>query len=164
VSQRKLPTGNLPFRRGKFPMLIQEHLSRHPYYFVHILLCGKSVPIYGRGHSLRVYKKVIISWILEQSFLTDSYGKFPHSRGKNVLEEERKKERLPCLSILFFLEYISGKFRKCQKSLILSTEPAFLMVYGAQESGGLRGMNSASLCSLAGRYDKHIPTQFLAPV
>jgi hypothetical protein len=26
-----------------------------------------------------------------------------------------------------------------------------------------QGMNSASLCSLAGRYDNHIPTRFLAP-
>jgi hypothetical protein len=25
-------------------------------------------------------------------------------------------------------------------------------------------MNSASLCSLAGRYDNHIPTWFLAPI
>ena len=27
-----------------------------------------------------------------------------------------------------------------------------------------RGMNSASLCSLAGRYDNPLPPQFLAPV
>ncbi len=27
-----------------------------------------------------------------------------------------------------------------------------------------RGMNSASLCSLAGRYDNPIPTRFLAPI
>ncbi len=27
-----------------------------------------------------------------------------------------------------------------------------------------QGMNSASLCSLAGRYDKPIPTRFLAPI
>jgi hypothetical protein len=101
VSQRKLSTGNLPFRREKFPMLIQERLSRHPYGFVYILLCGKSVPIFGRGHSLRVYKKVILSRFLEWSFLTDSYGKFPHSRGKKVLEEERKKEDFHAFSPFF---------------------------------------------------------------
>jgi len=28
----------------------------------------------------------------------------------------------------------------------------------------LQGMNSASLCSLAGRYDNPIPTRFLAPI
>jgi hypothetical protein len=27
-----------------------------------------------------------------------------------------------------------------------------------------QGMNSASLCSLAGRYDNPIPTRFLAPI
>jgi hypothetical protein len=42
------------------------------------------------------------------------------------------------------------------------TELVFLKVYGAQES--IQGMNSASLCSLAGRYDNPIPTRFLAPI
>jgi hypothetical protein len=32
------------------------------------------------------------------------------------------------------------------------TEPVFVNVYGAQES--IRGIDSASLCSLAGGYDK----------
>jgi hypothetical protein len=41
----------------------------------------------------------------------------------------------------------------------VSAEPVFLNVYGAQES-----MNSASLCSLAGRYDNLIPNRFLAPL
>ncbi len=41
-------------------------------------------------------------------------------------------------------------------------EPVFLNVYGVQES--IPRMNSASLCSLAGRYDNPIPTRFLAPV
>jgi hypothetical protein len=27
-----------------------------------------------------------------------------------------------------------------------------------------QGIDSASLCSLAGRYDNHIPTRFLAPI
>jgi hypothetical protein len=40
--------------------------------------------------------------------------------------------------------------------------PVFLNVYGAQES--IQGMNSASLCSLAGRYDNPIPTRLLAPI
>jgi hypothetical protein len=35
-------------------------------------------------------------------------------------------------------------------------EVVFFNVYGAQES--IPGMNSASLCSLAGRYDNPIPT------
>jgi hypothetical protein len=84
VSQRKLPTGNLPFRRGKFPMLIQEQLSCHPYGFVYILLCGKIVPIYGRGHSLRVYKKVIVSRFLERKIPS-----FP----REECSRRRKKER-----------------------------------------------------------------------
>jgi hypothetical protein len=42
-----------------------------------------------------------------------------------------------------------------------STEPVLLNVYRAQES--IQGMNSASLCSLAGRHDNPIPTQFVAP-
>ena len=41
-------------------------------------------------------------------------------------------------------------------------EPVFLNVYGAPEL--VPGMNSASLCSLAGRYDKPIPPRFLAPI
>ncbi len=39
-------------------------------------------------------------------------------------------------------------------------EPVFLNDYGAQEER----MNSASLCSLVGRYDNPIPTRFLAPL
>ncbi len=41
-------------------------------------------------------------------------------------------------------------------------EPVFLNVHGAQES--IPRMNSASLCSLAVRYDNPIPTRFLAPI
>jgi hypothetical protein len=41
------------------------------------------------------------------------------------------------------------------------TEPVFLNVYVARES--IPRKNSASLCSLAGRYDNPIPTQCLAP-
>jgi hypothetical protein len=40
--------------------------------------------------------------------------------------------------------------------------PYFLNVYGAQNR--FQGMNSASLCSLAGQYDNPIPTPFLAPI
>ncbi len=42
----------------------------------------------------------------------------------------------------------------------LYTEPVFLNVYWAQESI----INSASLCSLVGRYDNPIPTWFPAPI
>jgi hypothetical protein len=45
---------------------------------------------------------------------------------------------------------------------ILHTELVFLNVYGAQES--ISRMNSASLCSLAGRYDNPIPPWFLASI
>jgi hypothetical protein len=41
-------------------------------------------------------------------------------------------------------------------------EPVFLNVYGAQEL--FQGMNSASLCGLAGRYNNPIPTRSLAPI
>jgi hypothetical protein len=41
-------------------------------------------------------------------------------------------------------------------------EPVFLNVYGAEEL--LQGTNSASLCSLADRYDNPIPARFLAPI
>ncbi len=41
-------------------------------------------------------------------------------------------------------------------------EPIFLNVYGAPN--WYQGMNSASLCSLAGRYDNPIPPRFLAPI
>ncbi len=47
-------------------------------------------------------------------------------------------------------------------SPLQSPEPVFLNVYGAQES--IPGMNSASLCGLAGQYDNPIPTRFLAPI
>jgi hypothetical protein len=40
-------------------------------------------------------------------------------------------------------------------------EPIFLNVYRAQES--IPGMNSATLCSLAGRHDNPIPTRFVSP-
>jgi len=38
-------------------------------------------------------------------------------------------------------------------------EPVFLNVWNR-----FQGMNSASLCSLAGRYDNPIPARFLAPI
>jgi hypothetical protein len=47
--------------------------------FLYILLCGKSVP--GTGTFYRSKK----GNFLKLSFLTDISGKFPHSRGKNVL-------------------------------------------------------------------------------
>jgi hypothetical protein len=46
--------------------------------------------------------------------------------------------------------------------LLRSPEPVFLNVYGAQES--IPRMNSASLCSLAGRYDNPNPPRFLARI
>ncbi len=42
------------------------------------------------------------------------------------------------------------------------SESVFLNVFGAQES--IPRNNSASLCSLSGRYDNPIPTPFLAPI
>jgi hypothetical protein len=49
-----------------------------------------------------------------------------------------------------------------QCPLVVNTEPEFLNVYGARNR--FQGMNSASLCSLAGRYDNPIPPRFLAPI
>ncbi len=43
-----------------------------------------------------------------------------------------------------------------------NSEPVLLNVYGAPEF--IPRMNSASLCSLAGRYDNPIPPRFLAPI
>jgi hypothetical protein len=55
-----------------------------------------------------------------------------------------------------------GRLSRCwiRYSKRVSSEPVFLNVYGAPEL--IQGMNSASLCSLAGRYDKPIPPRFLA--
>ncbi len=44
----------------------------------------------------------------------------------------------------------------------LFSEPVFLNVYGAPES--ISRMSSASLRSLAGRYDNPLPPRFLAPI
>jgi hypothetical protein len=46
--------------------------------------------------------------------------------------------------------------------MLRQPEPVFLNFYGAQES--IPRNESASLCSLAGRYDNSIPTRFLAPI
>jgi hypothetical protein len=46
--------------------------------------------------------------------------------------------------------------------LYLQPRTRILNVYGARN--WFQGMNSASLCSLAGRYDNHIPPRFLAPI
>jgi hypothetical protein len=44
-------------------------------------------------------------------------------------------------------------------------EPVFLNLYGAQDSRNrCQGIKSASLCSMAGRYDNPIPTRCLAPI
>jgi hypothetical protein len=45
--------------------------------------------------------------------------------------------------------------------IVQKFQTVFLIVYGAQNR--FQGMNSASLCSLAGRYDIPIPPRFLAP-
>jgi hypothetical protein len=61
---------------------------------LYILLCGKSVPIYGREHFYWSKKVNFLELSLTQIFqgnfphsvfLKDTSGKFPHSRGKNVL-------------------------------------------------------------------------------
>ncbi len=47
----------------------------------------------------------------------------------------------------------------------MTPETVFLNFLGAQESipkNQFQGIDSASLCSLAGRYDNPIPTRFLA--
>ncbi len=44
-----------------------------------------------------------------------------------------------------------------------SPEPVFLNVYGMEPRNRFQVMNSASLCSLTGRYDNPVPTRFLAP-
>ncbi len=44
-----------------------------------------------------------------------------------------------------------------------SIEPVFLNVY-MEPRNRFQGMNSASLCSLAGRYDNPIPPRFLVPI
>ncbi len=49
----------------------------------------------------------------------------------------------------------------CERVAVHTTEPVFLNVYGANRNR-FQGMNSASLCSLAGRYDNPIPTRSLA--
>jgi hypothetical protein len=59
----------------------------------------------------------------------------------------------------------STAFGLCGNHLVetenaLQPEPIFINVYGAQES--IQGINSASLCSLAGRYDNPISTRCLA--
>jgi hypothetical protein len=46
---------------------------------------------------------------------------------------------------------------------VMCTELVFLNVYGAQESIP-RNEFHQPMCSLAGRYDNHIPTRFLAPI
>jgi hypothetical protein len=42
------------------------------------------------------------------------------------------------------------------------TELVFLNLYGARNR--CQGINSASLCSMAGRYDNPIPTRCIAPI
>ncbi len=55
-------------------------------------------------------------------------------------------------------------FERCRNYYLFLyiSEPVFLNVYGARNR--FLGMNSASLCSLAGRYDNPIHTRFLAPI
>ncbi len=45
---------------------------------------------------------------------------------------------------------------------ITTTEPVFLNAWGPRNR--FQGMNSASLCSLAGRYDNPLPPRILAPI
>jgi hypothetical protein len=52
------------------------------------------------------------------------------------------------------------KLQKLSEWGIEQSEPVCLNIYGAQELIP----NSASLCSLAGRYDNPIPTRCLAPI
>jgi hypothetical protein len=52
---------------------------------------------------------------------------------------------------------------KCREKPTYTAEPEFLNFYESQESIQ-KGINSASLCSLAGRHDNPIPALFLAPI
>jgi hypothetical protein len=67
--------------------------------------------------------------------------------GQSLVRIQPQEKKNSCRSIIQTLE---------------KTEPVFLNVYGAPES--IQGMNFASLCSLAGRYDNPIPPRFLAPI
>ncbi len=48
------------------------------------------------------------------------------------------------------------------KGLSFKLAPEFFNFKGAQDR--FQGIDSASLCSLAGRYDNPIPTRFLVPI
>ncbi len=69
----------------------------------------------------------------------------------------------PCLFLFVAMTTCPPCFLRSAPGTAASTpEPVFLNVYGAQES--IPRNNSASLCSLAGRYDNPIPPRFLAPI
>jgi hypothetical protein len=65
-----------------------------------------------------------------------------------------------CLQIKWRLEIETtcGQLSKPYRN----TEPVLLYVYGPRN--WFQGMNSASLCSLAGQYENPIPPWFLAPI
>ncbi len=52
--------------------------------------------------------------------------------------------------------------RHNQPPTLLYTEPEFFNFNGAQDQ--FQGINTASLCSLAARFDNPIPTRFLATI
>jgi hypothetical protein len=64
--------------------------------------------------------------------------------------------------VLRWLPFVSTLQYQSQKPAFGTAEPVFLNVLGPRN--WFQGMNSASLCSLAGRYDNPIPPRFLAPI
>jgi hypothetical protein len=59
-------------------------------------------------------------------------------------------------------EYLNDCSDPAVPSSFYTAEAVILNFYGAQKL--IQGIDSASLCSLAGRYENPIPTWFLAPL
>ncbi len=59
--------------------------------------------------------------------------------------------------------WLNSEYKLNNSTETQCTEPD-LNFYGAQESLHFQGINSASLCSLAGRYDNPIPSRFLVSI
>ncbi len=61
--------------------------------YLYIILFGKSVPVYVRGHFTPgiVFNTDFSGNFLHSVFLKDIFGKFPHSRGKNLLPGSFRK-------------------------------------------------------------------------